>query len=167
MPCRNAKNSLRSLNYTCNTLHFISHVPVAGTSKSPCCSQFEMQNHVTGYWDHVNENKGIMWDLEESFYLDNLLQNRQTAAESLADELVDLKSAGGFDTRQRASDDRTGQSLFPTDATSKRGELLLLEMHSGPQQNLCWAQTLFYLRKACPSVIFYLPFCSNASFVFV
>lgn len=86
-----------------------------------------------------------MRDLEESFYFDNLLQNRQSAAESFADELVDLKSAGGFDTRQRASDDLTGQSLFPTDATSKRRGLLLLEIHSGPQPNLCWALTSFYI----------------------
>lgn len=72
-----------------------------GTTCSPCCATYALQQHVI---DHSQEGDDIRFSVEKCFYVDNCLQSLRTKEEAklLVDKLRELLAGAGFELCQWA-----------------------------------------------------------------
>ena len=111
-----------------------------GTTCSPCCATFALQQHVA---DHSQPGDGVRSSIEKCFYVDNLLQSLPTpeAARQMVDTLRELLASGGFDLRQWASNVPSVVEHLPQEARSDSLELWLAQDRADspePTLGLCW-----------------------------
>ncbi|KAK7890973.1 hypothetical protein WMY93_022936 [Mugilogobius chulae] len=93
-----------------------------GTTCSPCCAVYALQQHVR---DHEPPDSLLMKVVEHSFYVDNCLHSvsKVEDAKALIDDLRALLSKGGFEIRQWASNVPAVVAHLPSEAQSTSSEL--------------------------------------------
>lgn len=111
-----------------------------GTTCSPCCAVFALQQHVR---DHEPPDSPLMHVIEHSFYVDNCLHSVSKAedAKVLVDDLRALLNKGGFEIRQWASNMPEVVAHLPPEAQSASSELWLSKASDNLQEptlGLCW-----------------------------
>ncbi|KAK0139824.1 hypothetical protein N1851_023266 [Merluccius polli] len=120
-----------------------------GTTSSPCCAIFALQQHAR---DHQDSHPEVIQSVQQSFYVDNCLESFPTisAAKHRVDQLCTVLAEGGFDLRQWASNQPTVVSHLPTDARSSAAEQWLSQSRTDPLEPTlglrwnCAADTLSY-----------------------
>ncbi|KAK7918811.1 hypothetical protein WMY93_010095 [Mugilogobius chulae] len=97
-----------------------------GTTCSPCCAVYALQQHVR---DHEPPDSLLMKVVEHSFYVDNCLHSvsKVEDAKALIDDLRALLSKGGFEIRQWASNVPAVVAHLPSEAQSTSSELWLYD----------------------------------------
>lgn len=105
-----------------------------GTTCSPCCATYALQQHVI---DHSQEGDDIRFSVEKCFYVDNCLQSLRTKEEAklLVDKLRELLAGAGFELRQWACNVLSVLSHLPQEAQSKSLELWLAQDKSNPLES--------------------------------
>ncbi|XP_051793978.1 uncharacterized protein LOC127530664 isoform X1 [Acanthochromis polyacanthus] len=100
-----------------------------GTTCSPCCATFALQQHVTA---HSMPEDIVRFSVENCFYVDNCLQSVPSpeCARQLVDQLRELLVSGGFDLRQWASNFPSVVAHLPQEARSDTQELWLAQEKS-------------------------------------
>ncbi|KAK7944873.1 hypothetical protein WMY93_000601 [Mugilogobius chulae] len=95
-----------------------------GTTCSPCCASFALQQHVI---QHSQPEEDVRFTVEQCFYVDNCLQSVTSVEEArqLVDKLRALLALGGFDIRQWASNKPEVICHLPPEARSYKLELWL------------------------------------------
>ena len=124
-----------------------------GTTCSPCCATFALQQHVT---THSTPDDIVRFSVEHCFYVDNCLQSLPSpeSARQLVDRLRELLASGGFDLRQWASNVPSVVAHLPQEARSDSQELWLTQEKSDapePMLGLTWhcnIDTLGYKHRA-------------------
>ncbi|XP_061881931.1 uncharacterized protein LOC133633422 [Entelurus aequoreus] len=111
-----------------------------GTTCSPCCAVYALQQHVR---DYEPPDSLLMQVVEHSFYVDNCLHSlsKVEEAKALIDTLRELLSEGGFEIRQLASNMPEVVAHLPPDARSATSELWLSKASDNlhePTLGLCW-----------------------------
>ncbi|KAK7877689.1 hypothetical protein WMY93_031608 [Mugilogobius chulae] len=111
-----------------------------GTTCSPCCAVYALQQHVR---DHEPPDSLLMKVVEHSFYVDNCLHSvsKVEDAKALIDDLRALLSKGGFEIRQWASNVPAVVAHLPSEAQSTSSELWLAEASDDlnePTLGLTW-----------------------------
>ncbi|KAI3371571.1 hypothetical protein L3Q82_024141 [Scortum barcoo] len=98
-----------------------------GTTSSPCCAIFTLQQHACNHQDSHPE-------VQQSFYVDNCLKSFPTisTAKQSVDQLRTILAEGGFNLRQWASNQSTVVAHLPTDARSSATEQWLSQSHTDP-----------------------------------
>ncbi|XP_057679968.1 uncharacterized protein LOC130908509 isoform X2 [Corythoichthys intestinalis] len=102
-----------------------------GTTSSPCCAIFALQQHARNYEESHPE---ILRSVQQSFYVDNCLESFPTiaAAKLRVDQLRTLLADGGFDLRQWASNEQAVLAHLPTEARSSSTEQWLSQSCTDP-----------------------------------
>lgn len=102
-----------------------------GTTSSPCCAIFALQQHARNYQDDYPE---VLQSVQRSFYVDNCLESFPTipAATQRVNQLCTLLVEGGFDLRQWASNKPEVVSHLPTEARSSATEQWLSQSRTDP-----------------------------------
>lgn len=105
-----------------------------GTTCSPCCATFALQQHVAL---HSTPDEDVRFSVNKCFYVDNCLQSLPSAQEArqLVDKLRALLSSGGFDIRQWASNKGEVISHLPPEARSTKLELWLSQDKAEPRES--------------------------------
>lgn len=116
------------------------HVLPFGTTCSPCCAIYALQRHVR---ENGQDRPHLIDSVEQSFYVDNCLQNTHTVeeAKSLVDGLHELLSRGGFGIRQWALNIPEIIEHLPSEACSTSSELWLSQLSPDLQElmlGMCW-----------------------------
>ncbi|XP_049321160.1 uncharacterized protein LOC111190943 [Astyanax mexicanus] len=95
-----------------------------GTTCSPCCATFALQQHVH---NHTDVNSVERFSVDRCFYVDNCLQSLQSAPEAkqMVDRLRSLLASGGFEIRQWASNQPEVINHLPAEARSDKLDLWL------------------------------------------
>ncbi|XP_054869388.1 uncharacterized protein LOC129349632 [Amphiprion ocellaris] len=111
-----------------------------GTTCSPCCAVYALQQHAR---DHEPPDSLLMRVIEQSFYVDNCLHSMTKAedAKTLIDNLRALLSKGGFDICQWASNVPEVVAHLLPEARSASSELWLSKASANltePTLGLCW-----------------------------
>lgn len=111
-----------------------------GTTCSPCCAVYALQQHVR---DHEPPDSLLIRVVENSFYVDNCLHSVSKAedAKALIDNLRALLSKGGFEIRQWANNVPEVVAHLPPEAQSASSELWLSKASDNlnePTLGLCW-----------------------------
>lgn len=77
-----------------------------GMTCNPCCASFALQQNVAL---HSTPNEDVRFSVNKCFYIDNCLQSLPSAqeAQQLVDKICALLYSGGFNIRQRRSNDVT------------------------------------------------------------
>ncbi|XP_028301819.1 uncharacterized protein LOC114462917 [Gouania willdenowi] len=120
-----------------------------GTTSSPCCAIFALQQHAR---NHQDTHPEVLQSVQQSFYVDNCLESFPTisTARQRVDQLRTLLAEGGFDLRQWASNQSTVITHLPTDARSSATEQWLSQSRTDPLEPTlglrwnCAADTLSY-----------------------
>ncbi|KAI3374589.1 hypothetical protein L3Q82_021164 [Scortum barcoo] len=103
-----------------------------GTTCSPCCAIYALQQHV----QNASESNSDLIDIvEQSFYVDNCLHSTHSKEEAkdVVDRLRQLLHTGGFEIRQWASNVPAVNEDLPSDVRSESSELWLSQ-HSADLQ---------------------------------
>ncbi|XP_061128044.1 uncharacterized protein LOC133149871 isoform X1 [Syngnathus typhle] len=124
-----------------------------GTTCSPCCAVFALQQHVR---DHEPPDSPLTHVIEQSFYVDNCLHSvsKPEDAKALVDDLRALLRKGGFEIRQWASNVPEVVAHLPPEAQSTSSELWLSKASDNLQEptlGLCWdclSDTLSYKHRS-------------------
>ena len=92
-----------------------------GTTCSPCCAIFALQQHVS---EDPDAEEDVRYSIERCFYVDNCLQSVATEekARTIIIKLRTLLSRGGFDLRQWASSNPNVLSQLPPEAKARSSE---------------------------------------------
>ena len=92
-----------------------------GTTCSPCCAIFALQQHVS---EDPDAGEDVRYSVERCFYVDNCLQSVATEEEArtLIIKLRTLLARGGFDLRQWASSNPNVLSQLPPEAKARSSE---------------------------------------------
>ncbi|XP_073766348.1 uncharacterized protein [Danio rerio] len=120
-----------------------------GTTSSPCCAIFAVQQHARNYQESY---PSALQTIQQSFYVDNYLASFPTTSEARVsvDQLRSLLATGGFDLRQWASNQPAVISHLPTEARSSAAEQWLAQNRTDPMEPTlglrwnCAADTLGY-----------------------
>lgn len=123
-----------------------------GTTCSPCCATFALQQHVR---DHSQPGDDVRFSIERCFYVDNCLQSLPSPEEAkqLVDKLRDLLAEGGFELRQWASNIPAVINHLPPEARSDGFELWLAHEKTDVQESTlglswnCPADVLTYRHR--------------------
>ncbi|KAL3979043.1 ATP-binding cassette, subfamily B (MDR/TAP), member 9 [Sarotherodon galilaeus] len=104
-----------------------------GTTCSPCCATFALQEHVK---KHTEPGEDARLSIERNFYVDNCLQSlpSEGQAKKLVDRLQSLLLEGGFELRQWASNVHTVISHLPVESQSEGSILWLSQESADPQE---------------------------------
>ncbi len=129
-----------------------------GTTCSPCCAVYALQQHVR---DHEPPDSLLMQVVEQSFYVDNCLHSvsKVEDAKALIDNLRALLSKGGLEIRQWASNMPEVVAHLPPEAQSASSELWLSKASANlnePALGLCWDclnDTLSYKHRHAESSV--------------
>lgn len=133
-----------------------------GTTCSPCCATYALQQHVQ---DNKVGNEDILESIEQALYLDNCLQTLGTVTEArdLVNKMRELLSVGGFEIRQWASNNIAVIDHLPSEARSQSSELWLSQQSPDLQEPTlgmrwdCLQDTLGYksrtLESSLPKVL--------------
>ncbi|XP_076857121.1 uncharacterized protein LOC143511024 [Brachyhypopomus gauderio] len=115
-----------------------------GTTCSPCCAIYALQQHVKTNSASYEE---VLNSVNNAFYVDNCLQSLRTPpqARRLIDDMRVLLAAGGFDMRQWASNRPEVIAHLPSEARSEGSELWLTAERADPQESTLG------LRWHCPT----------------
>ncbi|XP_043990554.1 uncharacterized protein LOC122841353 [Gambusia affinis] len=115
-----------------------------GTTCSPCCAIYALQQHVK---TNSASNEEVLNSVNNAFYVDNCLQSVCTPqqARQLIDKMRALLAAGGFDMRQWASNRPEVIAHLSSEARSEGCELWLTAERADPQESTLG------LRWHCPS----------------
>ncbi|KAJ8357474.1 hypothetical protein SKAU_G00202680 [Synaphobranchus kaupii] len=102
-----------------------------GTTSSPCCAIFALQQHAR---NHQDDYPDTLQSVQHSFYVDNCLESFPTipAATQRVNQLRTLLAEGGFDLRQWASSQPTVIAHLPADARSSATEQWLSQNRTDP-----------------------------------
>ncbi|XP_014876949.1 uncharacterized protein LOC106939156 [Poecilia latipinna] len=120
-----------------------------GTTSSPCCAIFALQQHARNHQDNQPE---VLQSVQQSFYVDNCLESFPTisTARERVDQLRTVLAEGGFDLRQWASNQPAVVAHLPADARSSATEQWLSQNRTDPLEPTlglrwnCAADTLGY-----------------------
>lgn len=95
-----------------------------GTTCSPCCASFALQQHVL---QHTQPEEDVRFTVEQCFYVDNCLQSVASVEEArkLVDKLRAILALGGLDLRQWASNKQEVICHLPPEACSDKLDLWL------------------------------------------
>lgn len=123
-----------------------------GTTCSPCCATFALQNHVT---DHSQSEEDVYAVIHNSFYVDNCLQSLTcpAAAKAHVDKLQFLLADGGFELRQWANNNPNVVKHLPPELRSSSCELWLRQGQHDVQEPAlgfywnCKSDTLTYKHR--------------------
>lgn len=98
------------------------HVLPFGTTCSPCCAVYALQQHVL---DHSQPGEDVRHSVLRSFYVDNCLQSFTTTeeAKSFVDKIRILLADGGFELRQWSSNQPSTINHLPAELKSASTEL--------------------------------------------
>ncbi|XP_037101510.1 uncharacterized protein LOC119118826 [Syngnathus acus] len=124
-----------------------------GTTCSPCCAVFALQQHVR---DHEPPDPPLTHVIEQSFYVDNCLHSvsKPEDAKALVDDLRALLRKGGFEIRQWASNVPEVVAHLPPEAQSTSSELWLSKASDNLQEPTlglcrdCLSDTLSYKHRS-------------------
>ena len=127
-----------------------------GTTCSPCCAIFALQQHVS---EDPDAGEDVRYSVERCFYVDNCLQSVATEEEArtLIIKLRTLLARGGFDLRQWASSNPNVLSQLPPEAKARSSETWMAHSPGEAQEmtlGLVWrfkTDTLHY-RHTPPEV---------------
>ncbi|KAI4898689.1 hypothetical protein NFI96_003936 [Prochilodus magdalenae] len=129
-----------------------------GTTSSPCCAIFALQQHTHNHQDHYPDT---LQSVLQCFYVDNYLESFPTmnAAKEMVDKLRSLLLEGGFDLRQWASNQPDVMAHLPMEARSSTTEQWLglnqvdpMEPTLGLRWN-CAADTLGYHHRPIENTV--------------
>lgn len=130
-----------------------------GTTSSPCCATFALQQHArhSSYAEDAAREA-----VEKSFYVDNCMVSltSQEEAKVLVDQLRNLLAEGGFDLRQWASNVPAVICHLPSEARSDSAERWIAQGQVDSQESAlglhwhCQSDTLAYKSRSldCPQV---------------
>lgn len=107
-----------------------------GTTCSPCCVTFALQQHVL---QHSGPDDTLRFSVENCFYVDNCLQSVPTTATAklLGGKLLILLTSAGFQLRQWACNDPTVLSHLHLSFILARSRVAPKHMHSVACLELC------------------------------
>lgn len=120
-----------------------------GTTSSPCCAIFALQQHAR---NHQDTHPEVLQSVQQSFYVDNCLESFPTisTAKQRVDQLRIMLAEGGFNLRQWASNQPTVVAHLPTKARSSATEQWLSQSRTDPLESTlglrwnCAVDTLSY-----------------------
>lgn len=123
-----------------------------GTTCSPCCAIFAVQQHV---FTHCQQGDNLQQSVERCFYVDNRLQSTASSVEAceLIDGLRSLLASGGFEIHQWVSNETSVIGHLPKEARSENTELWISRSQTDPQEMTlglnwhCVPDTLHYRHR--------------------